>query len=168
MHVSVMRAAHLGVKGSRVQVTGSLVCDCSTTMALLLKLVVLAVLVALCFAQDETTTTGVPPTTTPLVARQQQTDEDYDSHPQYVYSYSVSDLLTGDHKHQEESRDGDVVRGSYSLLQPDGTRRVVHYAADDLNGFNAVITNEAVPTVLSKLTTTTVPATKRHHVVYHA
>ncbi|XP_013187150.2 uncharacterized protein LOC106132319 isoform X2 [Amyelois transitella] len=64
---------------------------------------------------------------------------DYHAHPKYDYSYSVSDPHTGDHKTQHEVRDGDVVKGEYSLLQPDGTFRKVTYTADDHNGFNAVV-----------------------------
>jgi hypothetical protein len=67
----------------------------------------------------------------------------------------VHDPLTGDHKNQEEVRDGDVVKGSYSLAEPDGTIRTVHYTADDLNGFNAVVKKEGqavhpVPLVYDK------------------
>uniref|UniRef100_A0A182JFU2 Uncharacterized protein n=1 Tax=Anopheles atroparvus TaxID=41427 RepID=A0A182JFU2_ANOAO len=64
---------------------------------------------------------------------------DYDPNPQYSYSYAVSDALTGDNKSQQESRSGDVVSGSYSLIEPDGTQRVVEYTADPVNGFNAVV-----------------------------
>ena len=52
----------------------------------------------------------------------------------YEFSYSVEDPHTGDHKSQHESRDGDVVKGEYSLLQPDGSIRKVEYTADDHNG----------------------------------
>ncbi|XP_050342372.1 cuticle protein 8-like [Nymphalis io] len=65
----------------------------------------------------------------------------YYSHPKYQYSYSVDDPHTGDHKSQHEIRDGDVVKGGYSLLQPDGSFRKVSYSADDHNGFNAVVQN---------------------------
>ncbi|XP_059473166.1 larval cuticle protein A3A-like [Neocloeon triangulifer] len=68
---------------------------------------------------------------------------EFDAHPQYSYAYSVSDALTGDNKEQQETRDGDVVRGSYSLIESDGTRRTVEYTADDVNGFNAVVHKEA-------------------------
>ncbi|RVE52432.1 hypothetical protein evm_002826 [Chilo suppressalis] len=61
----------------------------------------------------------------------------------YEFSYSVDDPVTGDHKSQRESRDGEVVRGEYSLLQPDGSVRTVEYTADDHNGFNAVVHNSA-------------------------
>uniref|UniRef100_A0A1A9UG46 Cuticle protein n=1 Tax=Glossina austeni TaxID=7395 RepID=A0A1A9UG46_GLOAU len=62
-----------------------------------------------------------------------------DAHPQYKFAYDVQDTLTGDSKTQEESRDGDIVRGSYSLIEPDGSRRIVNYYADPVNGFNAVV-----------------------------
>lgn len=55
--------------------------------------------------------------------------EEYDPHPQYQFAYDVQDGLTGDSKNQEETRDGDVVRGSYSLTDADGLRRTVHYTA---------------------------------------
>ncbi|GAB0089219.1 larval cuticle protein A2B-like [Sergentomyia squamirostris] len=66
--------------------------------------------------------------------------EEYDAHPQYSFSYDVKDAITGDNKNQHETRDGDVVQGQYSLIEPDGTRRTVDYTADPINGFNAVVT----------------------------
>ncbi|XP_049884988.1 cuticle protein 21-like [Pectinophora gossypiella] len=68
--------------------------------------------------------------------------EEYDPHPQYTFAYDVQDGLTGDSKTQHESRDGDVVRGSYSVVDPDGTKRTVEYTADPHNGFNAVVHRE--------------------------
>ncbi|CAB0020079.1 unnamed protein product [Nesidiocoris tenuis] len=68
--------------------------------------------------------------------------EEYDPHPQYSFSYSVNDPTTGDSKQQSESRDGDNVQGSYSLVEPDGTTRTVDYTADPVNGFNAVVHKE--------------------------
>ncbi|KAF4521986.1 hypothetical protein B566_EDAN012535 [Ephemera danica] len=64
---------------------------------------------------------------------------DYDAVPQYSYAYSVSDAITGDNKNQQETRNGDIVQGSYSLVEPDGTVRTVNYVADPINGFNAVV-----------------------------
>ncbi|CAG9784959.1 unnamed protein product [Diatraea saccharalis] len=61
----------------------------------------------------------------------------------YEFSYTVEDPVTGDHKSQHESREGDVVKGEYSLLQPDGSIRRVEYTADDQSGFNAVVHNSA-------------------------
>ncbi|XP_055523120.1 cuticle protein-like [Wyeomyia smithii] len=71
--------------------------------------------------------------------------DEYDPHPRYSFSYGVTDSLTGDHKSQQESRDGDVVRGSYSLVEPDGTRRIVELTADDHYGFNAIVHRETLP-----------------------
>ncbi|KAJ8982763.1 hypothetical protein NQ317_018175 [Molorchus minor] len=68
--------------------------------------------------------------------------EEYDPHPQYSYGYDVQDSLTGDNKRHGETRDGDVVQGSYSLVDPDGTLRTVDYTADPINGFNAVVSRQ--------------------------
>ncbi|XP_061379781.1 larval cuticle protein A2B-like [Danaus plexippus] len=70
--------------------------------------------------------------------------DEYDPHPQYRFAYDVQDSLTGDSKSQHESRDGDVVQGSYSVVDPDGTKRTVDYTADPHNGFNAVVRKEAI------------------------
>ncbi|KAH8417229.1 hypothetical protein KR222_006833, partial [Zaprionus bogoriensis] len=71
-----------------------------------------------------------------------KSDETYDPHPQYRFSYGVDDQLTGDNKAQVEERDGDVVRGEYSLVDSDGYKRTVQYTADPINGFNAVVNRE--------------------------
>lgn len=62
--------------------------------------------------------------------------------PQYTYGYNVRDSLTGDYKSQVETRNGEVVKGSYSLIEADGSRRIVDYIADPINGFNAVVRKE--------------------------
>lgn len=59
--------------------------------------------------------------------------------PGYAFSYGVKDLHTGDVKSQWESRDEGIVKGHYSVLEPDGSIRSVHYTADGKNGFNAVV-----------------------------
>jgi Insect cuticle protein len=66
-------------------------------------------------------------------------NKDYHSYPKYKYEYGVKDAHTGDHKNQWETRDGDVVKGEYSLDEADGTKRVVSYTSDKHNGFNAVV-----------------------------
>ncbi|XP_026741219.1 cuticle protein-like [Trichoplusia ni] len=63
----------------------------------------------------------------------------------YEFNYSVHDDHSGDVKQQQESRAGDAVQGSYSLVQPDGVRRIVHYTADHEHGFNAQVTYEGTP-----------------------
>lgn len=54
------------------------------------------------------------------VAQQQNAADEYEKSPAYDYSYSVQDNLTGDNKRQQETRRGNDVRGSYSLVDPDG------------------------------------------------
>lgn len=68
--------------------------------------------------------------------------DSYDPNPQYKFSYDVQDSLTGDSKSQYEHRDGDVVKGSYSLIDADGSKRTVDYTADPVHGFNAVVHRE--------------------------
>lgn len=81
--------------------------------------------------------------------------DNYDPHPQYSYAYNVQDAITGDAKSQHEIRNGDVVTGSYSLIEADGSRRVVEYTADPVNGFNAIVHRE--PAVLSAVPAVPVP-----------
>lgn len=66
-------------------------------------------------------------------------NDDHHHHPSYKFEYGVHDPHTGDNKNQWEVRDGDVVKGEYSLDEADGTKRVVSYTADKHNGFNAVV-----------------------------
>ncbi|XP_055849631.1 larval cuticle protein A2B-like [Episyrphus balteatus] len=66
--------------------------------------------------------------------------EEVDANPQYNYAYDVQDTISGDSKSQFETRDGDVVKGEYSLIDADGFKRTVTYTADPVNGFNAVVT----------------------------
>ena len=70
-------------------------------------------------------------------------DTEYDPYPTYAFGYNVYDVISGDSKTQEETRVGDVVRGSYSMIEADGSRRIVSYVADPINGFNAVVQKDA-------------------------
>ena len=87
----------------------------------------------------------------------------------YDFSYSVHDEHTGDIKSQHESRNGDAVHGSYSLIDSDGYKRIVEYTADHHNGFNAVVHREPthikIPVPVHKV----VAAPVYHHVapVHH-
>ncbi|XP_034824750.1 cuticle protein 19-like [Maniola hyperantus] len=64
---------------------------------------------------------------------------DYYAYPKYVFKYGVNDFHTGDIKTHHESRDGDLVKGQYTLVEPDGSIRTVDYTADKHSGFNAVV-----------------------------
>ncbi|CAG9838992.1 unnamed protein product [Diabrotica balteata] len=81
----------------------------------------------------------------PALVKSAHHDVDYYAHPKYEFNYGVQDGHTGDHKTQHEVRDGDVVKGSYTVAEPDGTLRTVHYTADDHNGFNAVVEKSGHP-----------------------
>jgi len=65
--------------------------------------------------------------------------KDYFAYPKYKFEYGVKDVKTGDHKSQWETRDGDVVKGEYTLDESDGTKRVVQYKADGKTGFHAIV-----------------------------
>lgn len=54
----------------------------------------------------------------------------------------MHDPHTGDVKNQKEVRDGDVVNGEYSLVEPDGSVRTVKYQADWETGFHATVTRQ--------------------------
>jgi hypothetical protein len=81
---------------------------------------------------------ALAPYATPIAKVPTAVHGDY-SPPRYSFSYGVNDPHTGDNKEHHETRTGDVVQGSYSLVEPDGTRRTVDYTADAVNGFNAVV-----------------------------
>ncbi|CAG9772503.1 unnamed protein product [Ceutorhynchus assimilis] len=68
-------------------------------------------------------------------------DEDHQA-PGYHYAYGVHDPHTKDHKSQEEHRDHDDVKGSYTIHDPDGTKRIVEYTSGKHTGFQAVVTRE--------------------------
>lgn len=64
----------------------------------------------------------------------------FQAYPKYEFKYGVTDAHTGDQKSQIEVRDGETVKGQYSLVEPDGTIRTVDYTSDPHNGFNAIVT----------------------------
>ncbi|CAG9784941.1 unnamed protein product [Diatraea saccharalis] len=73
---------------------------------------------------------------------------DYYAYPKFEFAYKVEDPHTGDFKSQHEHRDGDVVKGYYSLHQPDGSIRHVDYHGDKHSGFHADVkhsTHHIVP-----------------------
>ncbi|KYN16552.1 Cuticle protein [Trachymyrmex cornetzi] len=71
-----------------------------------------------------------------------------------AYSYTFQD----DNKAQEETCNGNVVHGSYSLIELDGSRRTVSYAADPINGFNAVVQRDQDITVKTIAVAAPLPA----------
>ncbi|NP_001166275.1 cuticular protein RR-2 family member 8 precursor [Nasonia vitripennis] len=94
----------------------------------------------------------VPVATAPVLAK----IENLDAPAQYSFAYDVQDSITGDSKAQYETRTGDVVQGSYSLIEADGSRRIVDYTADPVNGFNAVVNREPAVAAVAPVVTKTV------------
>ncbi|CAG9798870.1 unnamed protein product [Chironomus riparius] len=62
----------------------------------------------------------------------------------YEFNYEVHDTNTGDIKRQHEKAENGHISGQYSLVDPDGFRRVVSYTADDHHGFQANVQREPV------------------------
>ncbi|XP_045505437.1 cuticle protein 19.8-like [Colias croceus] len=71
---------------------------------------------------------------------------EYYSYPSYEYEYSVRDPHTGDNKAVWEKRDGDVVVGGYSFVEPGGSIRIIEYRADK-SGFTAPVVKRIGPKV---------------------
>ncbi|KAL1497021.1 hypothetical protein ABEB36_008052 [Hypothenemus hampei] len=65
--------------------------------------------------------------------------QSYDKPTDYSFSYGVKDPHTGDFKHQWEKKEGDSIKGQYSLVEADGSIRTVDYVASGKTGFNAVV-----------------------------
>ncbi|XP_058794500.1 cuticle protein 21-like [Phymastichus coffea] len=77
-------------------------------------------------------------------------DAEFTIYPKYSYNYGVLDGNTGDTKAAWEERDGDTVRGEYSVVEADGSIRTVTYTADDQHGFNAVVTRTKPMTIVAQ------------------
>ncbi|CAG5094079.1 Similar to resilin: Pro-resilin (Drosophila melanogaster) [Cotesia congregata] len=60
----------------------------------------------------------------------------------YNFQYRVFDPPSGNDYGQQESSDGNVVRGEYRVLLPDSRTQIVKYTADDANGYNADVQYE--------------------------
>lgn len=65
---------------------------------------------------------------------------------EYEFSYSVNDEKTGDIKNAKETRKGDLVEGSYDLIDADGFKRTVEYKSEGKKGFTAVVKREPTET----------------------
>ncbi|XP_063379053.1 uncharacterized protein LOC134665927 [Cydia fagiglandana] len=81
-----------------------------------------------------------------VIAEEEAKEHDTNQgNPSYSYSYGVSDASTGDVKSVWESKEGDTVKGHYSVVEPDGSMRSVEYSAGPDTGFTAVVKNDGEP-----------------------
>ncbi|CAG7734183.1 unnamed protein product [Allacma fusca] len=78
------------------------------------------------------------------VYQSQEEPEEYapDPNPQYNFSFDVKDDDLTNYQNRQEERDGGVIKGSYSVVDPDGYVRTVTYTADPKNGFQAKVVRE--------------------------
>nr|AWX65380.1 cuticle protein 8 [Nilaparvata lugens] len=74
----------------------------------------------------------------PVIAYHHAEPEHY-APAKYSFEYAVKDEHTGDIKSQHEVREGDSVKGYYTLVQPDGKKRIVEYTSEHKDGFNAIV-----------------------------
>ncbi|KAF7989593.1 hypothetical protein HCN44_008267 [Aphidius gifuensis] len=65
----------------------------------------------------------------------------YEPPAKYEFEYMVNDPESGNDFGHKESRDGDVTRGTYYVLLPDGRKQTVNFIAD-ANGYRPTITYE--------------------------
>ncbi|KAI8428468.1 hypothetical protein MSG28_007279 [Choristoneura fumiferana] len=74
-------------------------------------------------------------------ARPQETrePEDYDPHPSYQFGFDVNDDQYTNYQNRKEQREGDTIKGSYSVVDSDGFIRTVTYTADPKEGFKAEV-----------------------------
>jgi len=90
-----------------------------------------------------------PPTTTrrpyesesDVAAEGLNPDGEHEPGMPYDFTYAVKDDYGNDFSHSAES-DGEVVKGEYKTLLPDGRTQIVRYTADWKNGYNAEVTYE--------------------------
>ncbi|KAG7171621.1 transcription factor SPT20 homolog [Homarus americanus] len=66
-----------------------------------------------------------------------------DPDPEYMWAYEVDAKSTGDKKSAREERRGDVVVGQYSVMDPDGSFRIVDYSVAPDTGFRATVTKHS-------------------------
>ncbi|XP_075970250.1 cuticular protein 66D isoform X4 [Anticarsia gemmatalis] len=84
----------------------------------------------------------------PQRAQEQREPEDYDPHPSYQFGFDVNDDQYTNYQNRKEQRDGDVIKGSYSVVDSDGFVRTVTYTADPKEGFKAEVSRQPTDIVV--------------------
>lgn len=62
--------------------------------------------------------------------------------PSYQFGFDVKDDEFTNYQNRKESREGNVIKGSYSVVDSDGFIRTVSYTADPKEGFKAEVVRE--------------------------
>ncbi|KAF9802595.1 hypothetical protein SFRURICE_013782 [Spodoptera frugiperda] len=69
-------------------------------------------------------------------------------HPSYQFGFDVNDDQYTNYQNRKEQRDGDVIKGSYSVVDSDGFVRTVTYTADPKEGFKAEVSRQPTDIVV--------------------
>ncbi|XP_055610778.1 transcription factor SPT20 homolog isoform X2 [Uranotaenia lowii] len=80
--------------------------------------------------------------------RQLEDEEDYDPNPSYQFGFDVKDDEYTNYQNRKEQRDGNVIKGSYSVVDSDGFIRTVTYTADPKEGFKAEVSRQPTDIVV--------------------
>ncbi|XP_067646832.1 cuticle protein 19.8 [Eurosta solidaginis] len=76
-------------------------------------------------------------------------EEEYDDqNSSYQFGFDVKDDEFTNYQNRKEVRDGDVIKGSYSVVDSDGFIRTVKYTADPKEGFKAEVIREPTDIVV--------------------
>ncbi|XP_027237316.1 cuticle protein 7-like [Penaeus vannamei] len=66
----------------------------------------------------------------------------YEKGMPFDFAYGVVDHYSGNDYSHNSNSDGNVVKGEYRVLLPDGRTQIVSYTADHVNGYVAEVTYE--------------------------
>uniref|UniRef100_A0A182X8P0 Cuticular protein RR family n=1 Tax=Anopheles quadriannulatus TaxID=34691 RepID=A0A182X8P0_ANOQN len=78
----------------------------------------------------------------------EEEQEDYDANPSYQFGFDVKDDEFTNYQNRKEQRDGNVIKGSYSVVDSDGFIRTVTYTADPKEGFKAEVSRQPTDIVV--------------------
>ncbi|EDS41159.1 conserved hypothetical protein [Culex quinquefasciatus] len=79
---------------------------------------------------------------------QKEDEEDYDHNPSYQFGFDVKDDEFTNYQNRKEQREGNVIKGSYSVVDSDGFIRTVTYTADPKEGFKAEVSRQPTDIVV--------------------
>lgn len=78
----------------------------------------------------------------------EEDDADFDHNPNYQFGFDVKDDEFTNYQNRKEQRDGNVIKGSYSVVDSDGFIRTVTYTADPKEGFKAEVSRQPTDIVV--------------------
>ncbi|KAJ8732542.1 hypothetical protein PYW07_015141 [Mythimna separata] len=84
----------------------------------------------------------------PQRPQEQREPEEYDPNPSYQFGFDVNDDQYTNYQNRKEQRDGDTIKGSYSVVDSDGFIRTVTYTADPKEGFKAEVSRQPTDIVV--------------------